>query len=82
MKLRAGYSKGYEETCFKVRGNHDVLAVEGFCVICQLYFPMGVGLLDYRERIIENRNELLGSITKSCPKCETPNALLIPSLIY
>jgi hypothetical protein len=82
MKLRAGYSKGYEEMCFKIRGNEDVLAVEGFCVICQLYFPIRVDLLDYRERIIEDRNEMFDCLTKSCPKCKTPNALLIPSLIY
>jgi hypothetical protein len=82
MKLRGGYSKGYEEICFKVRGDHDVLAVEGFCVICQLYFPDVVDLLDYRERIIEDRNEMLDSITKSCRKCKVPNALLIPNLLY
>jgi hypothetical protein len=48
MKLRDGY-KGYEEMQFKTRGYDNILAVEGFCMICQLYFPMGVNLLDSRE---------------------------------
>jgi hypothetical protein len=76
------YISGYEELCFKVRGNPNVLVVEGFCVICKLYFPIGVDLLDYRERMIEDRNEMLDSITRSCIRCNTPNALLIPNLLY
>jgi hypothetical protein len=80
MKLRAGHPKGYEEARFKTRGNPHLLAVEGHCRSCQLYFPLAVDLLDYRERIIEDRNEMFGCITRTCLRCKIP-ALFIPNLL-
>jgi hypothetical protein len=81
MKLIAGHPKGYEEMRFGTRGNPYIVTVEGRCVLCQLYFPLGVDLLDYREKIIEDRNEMFGCITTSCPGCKIPNVLLIPNLL-
>src|SRR5215813_1132665 len=81
MKLIAGHPKGYEEMCFEIRGNPHILAVGGRCVLCRLYFPLGVNLLDYREKIIKDRNEMLDCITTKCPGCKISSVLLIPNLL-
>ncbi|MFZ0514605.1 MAG: hypothetical protein WAM14_23580, partial [Candidatus Nitrosopolaris sp.] len=81
MKLIAGHPKGYEEMRFKTRISSNILTVEGYCKFCRLYFTLGIDILDYREKIIEEKNEMFGCLTATCHRCKTP-ALFIPNLLY
>ena len=81
MKLVTGHPKGYEETRFKIRGDPPMITVEGHCKFCRHYTSLGVDLLDYRENIIEARNEMFGCVIGECPVCKIPS-LFIPNLLY
>jgi hypothetical protein len=75
-KLIAEHPKGYEDIRFQARVNPHILTVEGHCKFCQLYFSLGVDLLDYRERMIEDKNEVSGCLTATCPKCKIPTLII------
>jgi len=81
MKIIAGHPKGYEDMRFQTRSNSYLLTVEGHCKFCQHYTPLGVELLDYREKTIEDRNEMFGCVVTDCPVCKI-HSLFIPNLLY
>jgi hypothetical protein len=81
MKILAGHPKGYEDMRFQTRSNPYLLTVEGHCKFCQHYTPLGVELLDYREKTIEDRNEMFGCVITDCPVCKI-HSLFIPNLLH
>jgi hypothetical protein len=81
MKFLAKHPQGFEDVQFGSRGYPHILTVEGQCKFCQLYFSLGVDLLDYREKMIEDRNEMSCCLTASCPKCKIPT-LIVRNLLY
>ena len=78
MKESVQYRDAFEKLRFQIRGFADTVALEGHCLICGLYLPIRVEILDYRIRI---RNSILGVITEKCPVCNMDNSLQIANVL-
>ena len=72
--------KGFEDGRFRVRGSYELAAIEGYCYLCQLYYPLGVNILEYRGSILFY--SLFGQlIPATCPKCKI-RSLVLPNILY
>ena len=78
MKKSVRYRDAFEKLRYHIRGFADTVALEGKYLICDQYFPIRMGLLDYRISI---RNSNLGIITVKCPICNMDNSLQIANVL-
>jgi hypothetical protein len=74
--------KGFEDGRFELRGSYEFAAIEGYCYLCQLYYPLGVNILEYRGSIQDAYYSLFGQlIPATCPKCKI-SSLVLPNILY
>jgi hypothetical protein len=73
----------FENMRFKVRGLPGVISLIAYCPLCDLYYPVGVSLLEYREESIYAhrniiQNFLVGNI--ECTTCKI-SKIYVPNLL-
>jgi hypothetical protein len=73
------FTKVYEKVRFKVKGNHDIVALEGFCKICDAYFTIEIHILAFRAMAILQTDK--EGTRMKCPGCNTEKSLILPYLI-
>jgi hypothetical protein len=47
IENQVGYFKGFEKKRYDIRDSPELIALEAFCTICQVYYPIGMNLLEY-----------------------------------
>jgi hypothetical protein len=72
-------TKVYEKVRFKIRGDHDTVALEGFCKICNAYFTIDIYILAFRAMVILQTDE--EGTRMKCPGCNTEKSLIFPHLL-
>ena len=74
MKESVKDFEGFEKMRYQVRGFADIVALEGYCSICDHFIPVAIELLNYRKW---NVDPILRAITGKCPICGIDDSLQI-----
>jgi len=70
-------TREYEEFRFRLRGNYQTIALEGYCKKCKLRRNVAFHYLNYvKSFILVAKNE----IRAKCPICKTKDSIIIPYL--
>src|SRR6187200_1139617 len=80
IEMQAKYSKGFEKMRYDLRGFPELIALEGICTICKLYYPIGMKILEYRDKILHASSDSITLSTIRCKKCNQDNSIIIPIL--
>lgn len=81
MEKQAKVSKGFEKMRYDVRGSPELIALEAVCSICQLYYPIGVNLMEYRDKILHAKGDPITLSTIRCKKCNLDGSIVMPQVI-
>jgi hypothetical protein len=76
MEMVVRNHRSFERIRYELKSAQDMVAVEALCVMCELYWPVGVNLVEYMERKELASREY---ITAVCPGCDI-RSLIIPSV--
>lgn len=75
MDMRVGYFKGFEETRYSIKENPDTIALEARCFKCGLYYPIGLNILEYRDKILHANGK---PFTLTGCGCNEDNSVVVP----
>ena len=75
MEMRVGYFKGFEEMRYRIKENSDMIALEARCFKCGLYYPIGLNILEYRDKILHANGK---PFTLTGCTCNEDNSIIVP----
>jgi hypothetical protein len=67
----------FEKARFAYREFPRIICLIAYCPLCNLYYPIGLSLLEYREELMYVREDFL----VGCPRCKLGKTLFVPVLL-